>query len=33
MKIELKNDADVQSNFNDTYAIMTNLLDHFYPKY
>jgi len=31
-RIELQSDADAQSNFDDMYAIMKNLLDRFYPE-
>jgi len=32
MTIELTDDADVQANFDDMYAIMKSLLDRFYPE-
>ena len=32
MTIELTDDADVQANFDDMYAIMKSLLDRFYPQ-
>jgi len=32
MTIELTDDADVQANFDDMYAVMKSLLDRFYPE-
>jgi len=32
LKIEVRTDADVQTNFDQMYGIMTSLLDRYYPK-